>query len=266
MPSDIPTRDILKDDFNWEVPVDSVPLPSKGVIYDPNSRLYNREKLKIKAMTAREEDIMSSRALLQEGTAINHLIKSCLIDKDIDPNELTIGDRNALIVAIRITGYGSDYPVIANCASCNHSNELNIDLAELEIRRLEIKPIREGENKFLFKLPVTKKDVIFKFLSADDLNKIEAAEDFAKNKLKSKIGNSITTYLEHSIISVDGIKERHKISKFVRNMPAFDSKKLRNYIKDNEPKVIMEHKFNCQNCGFSNNSDLLIKSNFFWPQ
>ena len=83
--SQIPRSNPLQDDFNWTVPVESVPLPSNGKIYPQNSGLFNRELVQIKAMTAQEEDIIMSRALLKEGTIVSHLIKSCLIDKSINP-------------------------------------------------------------------------------------------------------------------------------------------------------------------------------------
>jgi len=258
-------RDVLKDDFGWEVPVDNVPLPSKGAIYNPDSRLYNRESLKIKAMTAREEDILSSRALLQEGTAIKHLMESCLIDKNINVDELTSGDKDAILVSIRITGYGSDYRVVSMCENCNASNELTVDLSELEIKRLTIQPIEPGQNKFKFTLPVSKKVVIFKFLNSRDYQDMTAKLKFTRTKFGIKMDTQITSFLEASILSIDNVKEKHKIKKFVDNMPAYDSKTLRNYISENEPRVVMEHNFKCSSCNHDNSSALPMGKNFFWP-
>ena len=122
----VENRDVMKDDFGWEVPTELVPLPTRGLIYDPESNLYNREALKIKAMTAREEDILSSQALLKEGTVIDHLIKSCITDQGIDPADMMMGDRNALMVAILITGYGPEYNVEANCQKCAERNKVKL--------------------------------------------------------------------------------------------------------------------------------------------
>ncbi len=101
-------KDILKEDFNWEVPVETVPLPSLGKLYDPDSTIYMRETVDIKAMTAEEEDILTSTALIRKGETIGRLIESCVVDKSFNPDDLLIGDRNALMVAIRITGYGTN--------------------------------------------------------------------------------------------------------------------------------------------------------------
>ena len=64
------SSNVMKDEFGWEVPIESVPLPSKGLIYTPDSVLYNTETLQIKAMTAREEDILTSQAFVKEGTVV----------------------------------------------------------------------------------------------------------------------------------------------------------------------------------------------------
>ena len=115
----IPKRDVMRDDFGWEVPVESVPLPSRGVIYPPSSAFCGKETVDIRAMTAREEDILTSRAYLKRGTVVNELIKSCMVDKGCDPADLIAGDRNALMVSMRITGYGSEYRAEATCPSCS---------------------------------------------------------------------------------------------------------------------------------------------------
>ena len=77
------------------------------------------ETVDIKAMTAREEDILTSRAFIKKGTVITELIRSCLVDKRIDPNSLLSGDRNALMVAIRVTGYGVEYSTEVTCPVCD---------------------------------------------------------------------------------------------------------------------------------------------------
>ena len=112
-------QDVVKDKFGWEVPVEVVPLPSQGRVYPAGSPLRGRETVEIKAMTANEEDILMSPALIKQGKVLDKLMSSCLIDKSIDPQELLSGDRNALMIAIRITGYGSDYTVKTTCPNCS---------------------------------------------------------------------------------------------------------------------------------------------------
>ena len=98
----IKTSNVMKDDFNFEIPAEAVPLPSRGIIYPQDSPLHGKEVLEIKPMTAREEDILTSRAYIKKGTVLTQLMKSCLVDKSINPDDMIAGDRNALMIAIRI--------------------------------------------------------------------------------------------------------------------------------------------------------------------
>lgn len=265
MSNDILKENILKDVFSWEIPVDNVPLPSKGKIYNPNSKLYNAETIAIKAMTAKEENILSSTALLKDGKIIDELIKSCVIDKSINIDEMIAGDKNALMVSIRITGYGSEYEVQSECKHCEHLNELKVDLSGLEINPLSIAPVREGENLFKYKLPVSKKEILFKFLTGKDTNEITKIQEFELKNYNSKVAKNVTNFLWFSIVAIDNVTDRNKIKQFVENMPAYDSKSLRAYIDKHEPTVVMEHQYDCKNCGRNNLSNLPMTINFFWP-
>ena len=182
------SENIVKDVFGWEVPVEQVPLPSGGVVYNPDGFLFNRETVQIKSMTAREEDILSSQAYIKEGTTIKMLVNSCLIDKNIEVNDLLLGDRNALMVAIRITGYGTDYKVKHRCPNCGTVNSIVVDLSGLPIKRFEVKPVEPGKNLFEYKLPVTKKTILYKYTNGHDeaRDQIEAKRRKAKRGEKAK--------------------------------------------------------------------------------
>ena len=256
---------VMKEDFGWEVPYELVPIPSKGVIYSPDSDLYCVESVQIKAMTAKEEDILASKALLKQGSVVTNLIRSCVVNTKFDPIDMISGDRNALMVSIRITGYGPEYPYTSECENCLEKNKNMAKLDELGINRLEIKPIELGKNEFKFTLPVTKKNVTFKFLTdRDDKDRVAAAK-FASKHLATKVENSITSFLEYSILSIDDIRDKNKIKHFVMHMPAFDSKALRKFINKNEPGMDMTHNYTCKNCDHENSTRLPITSEFFWP-
>ena len=262
---EIQTRNVMQEDFNWEVPVEAVPVPSEGKVYSPDSSLHNRSILEIKAMTAQEEDILTSRALIQQGSVISHLIRSCLIDKSVDVNEMLLGDKNALMVAIRVTGYGSRYSADVNCKSCNKGNNYDFDLASLEIKRLEINPVSQGENLFHFRLPVTKKDIHFKFLSGQDESEISTMSERMKKMTDGTTDSTVTSRLTYQIMSIDGITDKNKIGMFVKNMPAQDSRRLRSYIDQNEPGIDMRVRMNCSHCGMNSRVPLPLGTEFFWP-
>ena len=254
----------MKADFGIDIPVDTVPLPSQGKVYVPGSSLYNRESVEIKAMTAREEDILTSRALAKKGTMMNELIRSCLTDKTINPLDLLSGDRQALMVAIRITGYGAEYDVETECSECSVTSKKQFDLSALPIKFLEIDPVEQGRNSFEFSLPFSKKLIKFRFLTGrDELELFETAE--RQKKLGVGGDATVTANLTTSIVSVDGREDRASIAQFVKMMPARDSLALRNYISDNEPSIKMKQEVTCESCGFVEEVSMPMGTSFFWP-
>lgn len=258
------TRNVLKDDFNFEVPVELVPLPSAGVCYNADSPLFNMESLEIRAMTAKEEDILTSRALIKNGTVITQLLKSCLVDKNLDPNEMLSGDRNAVMTALRITGYGDEYHTEVDCPACGERSKQEFNLSELPIKRLQIQPVVPGANQFKYTLPITKKEVVFKFLDGNDENEIQKIIERRK-KQGAATESLVTTRLQYQLVSIQGITEKHKINMFVRNMPARDSLSLRNYIDEHEPGIKMEAWMECPSCFESSEVKMPLGASFFWP-
>jgi hypothetical protein len=259
----ISQQEKLRQDFGLEIPVESVPLPSLGMVYPENSPLHGRDSVEIRAMTTKEEDILTSRALLKKGTVITELIKSCMVDKTVNVYDMLSGDRNALMVAIRITGYGPEYNAEIECPSCNVKSEQSFNLAELPIKQLEVEPVTTGKNIFEFTLPYTKKVVRFRFLTGRDEEEIMVTQEKQKKIMSND--TLVTTNLLYSIVSVDGIEDRTKIASFVRNMPARDSLALRNFIKDSEPGIEMKSQMECPSCGHVDDVAMPLGVTFLWP-
>jgi hypothetical protein len=259
-----PVSNVMKDDFGLEIPYESVPLPSLGICYPDGHPLHNCETVEIRPMTAREEDILTSRALIKKGTVITHLLESCMVDKSIRANDLIVGDRNALMIALRITGYGADYKAEIQCPECTTTTKYEFDLSEMPINRLGATPDDPGENSFTFELPYTKKIVKFKFLTGTDEEELQRTEARRK-KMGQLAENNITTRLEHAITSIAGITDRSKINNFIRNMPARDSRMLRKYIDEIEPGIDLTAWFDCPSCGEGSELGVPLGVSFFWP-
>lgn len=265
----VSAADVLRDDFGITVPQEIVPLPSMGKVYSGGSTLFGRESVEIKAMGVREEDILTSRALIKKGTVITQLIKSCLIDKSIDVDEMISGDRNALMVAIRITGYGAEYSANLECGKCGEKHDETFHLDQLPLKRLEADPVVEGQNLFEYELPRSKIKVQFKLLTPKDEEEI-LAEQEKKKKLGLKAPNGtdtiVTDNLRSSIVSIKGITDRAKIINFINNgMGAFDSRALRKHIQDIQPGIDMKQVVTCENCGNIEEVQIPIGVTFFWP-
>jgi len=170
-----------------------------------------------------------------------------------------------LMIAIRVTGYGPEYPVRAYCDNCGSENRFDVDLSSIPIRRLNIEPVSPGKNLFKFTLPVTKKTVLFRFPTLNDERERSAKEKSLKQHLQSLVESNITGSLELSIVQVEDVTDKNKIKHFILNMPAYDSRALRKFMKENEPGMDMNCSYKCSNCNHDNRSAIPITSDFFWP-
>jgi len=264
-----PRGDILKDEFGLEIPVENVPLPSKGVVYPPEHPLHMQETIQIRAMTAREEDILTSKALIKKGTVITELIKSCLIDKTIDPNEMILGDRNALMVSLRITGYGSEYKVEVGCPACSERSKQSFDLSQLPITRLTQDPIAQGSNIFEAIMPKrTEADpditVRYRHMTGNDEQAITQMQE-RKKKQGFTTDNLITTRYQHQVVAVNDVTDRTKIQMFIQRMPTKYSLALRKAMDANEPGIQMKQHMQCPHCSEESEVSMPLGANFFWP-
>ena len=262
--SPIKTSNVMKDDFGLEIAAENVPLPSRGVIYPMEGPLYGQDTIEIRPMTAKEEDILTSRAYIKSGTVLTKLLQSCITNKSVNPDDLISGDRNALLVSLRITGYGADYDVEVDCPECGTRSKQSFDLSKIGIKRLDVSPVREGANEFEVVLPVTKKSVKVKFLTGHDEREMMITSERRK-KSGLKIESLITDRLVKSIISVENISDKNKISFFVKNLPARDSLALRRFLDKNEPGVIMKDWMSCPSCHEQSEVGLPMGASFFWP-
>jgi hypothetical protein len=260
----MPKRNVMQDDFGFEAPVESVPLPSNGLVYPQGSVLHGLDSIEIKAMTAKEEDILTSRALIKKGTVISHLLNNCILTRGVNSDMLLSGDRNAIMIALRITGYGSDYHVNVNCPSCGEKSDQDFSLSDLGIKRLEIQPVEFGRNEFEFLLPKSQKKIRFKFMTGRDEQEILETQE--RMKKTGGVGNNLVTQkLKAAIVAVDGITERSKIELFIQNMPAMDSNQLRKFIDEQEPGVDMSVEMDCPHCDTRSSMRLPLGPSFFWP-
>lgn len=262
---EVSMSDAVKQEFGIEIPVSEVPLPSRGVVYPASSVLHGKETLPIRAMTAKEEDIMMNDYLSRKGLTISELIKSVCQLRGFDPMDMVVGDRNAVMVGVRITGYGSHYKAEMKCPACEKQQPVDIDLNELELTPLEINPVNEGENLFSFTLPATKKVVNFRLLTGHDER--EMLEEIEVRKKKGLQNNNLaTSRLLRQIVSVDGVTDRNALSKFVQALPITDSKALRKFINNHQPDIKMQFFFECESCGHvEKEAPLPMGASFFWP-
>ncbi len=258
------TREQAQQELGFDIPVEQVPLPSLGKVYPKDHPLHMKESVQIRAMTAREEDILTSRALIKTGEVVSALIKSCMIDKSVNPSELLAGDRNAILTGIRVTGYGADYNVDVTCPVCNTRQKCACNLTDLPLRMLELDPVEMGVNAFSLTLPVSGKRATVRFVTGADEEEAIVINE-RKKKHGMQVDNLVTDRLFRSIVSIDGNNDRSKIRQFINNMPARDSLTIRKFLDQNEPGIEQNLAFECDMCGHEEEMPLPMGANFFWP-
>lgn len=248
-------------------PTEIIDLPSQGKLY-PEGHPLRTGKVEMKYMTAKEEDILTSTNLIQKGVVIDMLLRSLIIgngegDK-FNYDDLLLGDKNAIMIAARILGYGAEYPVELTCPKCGHKETVNVNLAELENKDVEI---QEG-NLFEFELPLSKKVIEFRLLTHADEEKIQTETKRMKKKsLSSQISFDLTSRLKQLIVSVDGEDSRKAINDFVENeFISRDSLAFRNYIEEVSPDVDMTIYHECSECGADSTVQIPMTVDFFWPR
>jgi hypothetical protein len=257
---------ISPQQFTNQVPTDLVPLPSSGKAYQAGHPLAGKESIEIRSMTARDEDILTSRALIRSGKVVSALVKSCVVDKSIDPDTMLAGDRNAVLIGIRITGYGSEYPIKFNCPECSAEIKHVVELTELPVRRSSAEfwsTMVPGTNEFPFTLPVSKKLVTFKLLTG--LGEAELLQTMERSRKMMLQEELITGRLRMQIASINGDRDPSKIIQTIRDFPARDSRELRKYIDENTPGVDLKTHAKCDICGFDGEVEVPIGAEFFWP-
>ena len=266
-PPQVMTQNQNDNPFSFVVPTEFVELPSKGRFYSENHPLYNQETIEIKQMTAKEEDILTSRALLKKGIALERVISSIIINKTISPNSLLIGDRNAILIAARVSGYGNDYNTKVTCPACNATQEFAFDLNDVHVYAGDSLRSEEAtlndDGTFTTILPRTKIEVTFRLLKgADERQLVEQVENARKRR---KEENNVTRQLKNIIVAVNGNTEQTNINYVVDNMPTGDSRHLRTVYKLATPNIDMTQQFECTECGHEQDMEVPLTADFFWP-
>lgn len=244
-------------------PTEAVDLPSKGLLY-PEGHPLSKGTIEVKYMTAKEEDILTSQNLIKKGVVVDHLLKSLIVTK-VELDDLLIGDKNAIMLAARVLGYGKSY---SSDTSCLHCGEVEKD-CEYDLTLFEHKPIDEklfkNNNKFEYTLPNSGRVIEFKFMThKDEQDAIVEVE-----RMKKAMGgrtSEVTTRLRKQLISVDGETDRETINNFINNeFFAMDSRSYREHYSELQPDIDFGTVFSCGACGENSDVDLPISVNFFWP-
>ena len=235
-----------------KIPTEIIDLPSKGLLYSKDNPLSSG-KIEMKYMTAKEEDILTNSALIQKGTVIDEVVKSLIVTK-INYDDLLIGDKDALMVAARVLGYGKDY-------AFNFGGEpYTVDLSILNNKPFEVEEANIEVNEFNYTIPETGNKITYKLLTHRDENLITKELEGFK-RINKDASPELSTRLKHMITAIDGNTDQAVINNFVDNhFFSRYSRAFRKHVNDNQPGVDLK---------FTTNSGqevaIPIGISFFWP-
>jgi hypothetical protein len=241
------------EESKFTLPTEIVELPSKGLLYPEGSELAKGE-IEIKYMTAKEEDILTNQSYIRNGTVLDKLLKSVIVSK-INFDDLLIGDKNAIMIAARVLGYGAEY-------SFDYNGEAQtVDLSQVENKPLKEELFANHINEFSFTLPKSQNSITFKLLTHKDEQDINRELEGLK-KINKDSSPEMSTRLKYMITSVEGMRDKKDIREFVDTaLLAQDSRALREYIKEIQPDVDLTF-FPSEG---SDRVNIPIGISFFWP-
>lgn len=243
-----------------------VDIPSEGRFYPEGHPLHNVKQVEIKYMTAKEEDILTSQSLIKNKVVLDRLLESVIVSPRVMPQYILPGDKSALLIAARITGYGDTYETKVTCSNCKTKVEHTFSLTN----KKEIKGGDTNNSKMIdvgiwnVQLPITKWNVHVRLLTVKDEN--ELLDIVEERRKKGKTEHTITEQFKKIIVSIDGHTDEAIIKQAIDNMPAKDAIFLRKEYGEIVPTVEIKDTFTCSNCGFSADMEVPLDVDFFWTK
>lgn len=246
------------DSSRLNQPYDLIPLPSEGKIYP-----HKKSKIKVAFLNASDENILTAPHLLDSGRFMEILFERKIIEEGIDYKDLHVGDRNAIMIWLRATAYGTNYPVQVMNPNTGDIIETEVDLSELKTKNLGAEPDKNGN--FEFNFPVSGKRCKFKMLTVRDVEEIEKQEEYEINVLKKEYADVLTYRLERQIVEIDGNRDINYIRDAIAILRVGDSRAFRKYVNQIESGIDMNITIQVPG-GEPFKTFLPIGFGFFWPE
>ena len=245
------------EENKFKFPTEMVELPSKGLIYSKDNPLSSGT-IEMKYMTAKEEDILTNQNYIKQGIVLEKLLKSLIVSK-IDYDDLIVGDKNMVMVAARILGYGKDYSFKLG------DETITVDLTDCPTRYLDESNLIEPHvNSFEYTFPSSGNKITYKLLNNKDEKNIQAELEGLK-KIDKNSSAELSTRLKYMITSVNGNSDKKDIREFVDNfLLAKDSKNFRDHLRTTQPDIELVSKYTNAE-GVKEDINIPVTVSFFWP-
>jgi hypothetical protein len=247
---------------NYDFPTEVISLPSQGLCYLESNPLSSGQ-IEIKYMTAREEEILTSQNLIKKGIVLDKLFESIIVDSKINVDDILLGDKNAIMLATRILGYGPEYNIqLTN--DMDEKEDIVVDLSKVQVKEVDT-TLLNRENKYKFTTS-NGNQLEFRLLTHGDEKKIDADIKSLQRLNKGALGAELTTRYRYMIISVNGKTDTGAITNFINNQfLTRDTKAFREYIKKIQPDIKMEFEYEDPKTGEMEVRSIPMGVGFFWP-
>ena len=253
----------MAENKKYDFPTEVISLPSQGKCYPENHPLAKGE-IEIKYMTAKEEEILASQNLIKKGVVLDMLFESIIADKSINIDDILLGDKNAIVLATRILGYGPEYKV-GIAGEDGETEEVVVDLSKVQTNEVDPKKLKRN-NEYEFVTPTGKNVIVFKLLTHGDEKKIDLDVKAMSRLNKGGASQELTTRYRYMIKSVDGKEDTKSIVDFVNNkFLARDTRAFRAYLKELQPDMNMEFEWTNPQTGVKEAKPIPMGVGFFWP-
>ena len=236
---------------------EEVKLPSKGLFYEDGLDSVNIEYL-----TSKDEDIMTTPSLIENGSVIDVILKKKILNKNIKVENLLSGDKSAIILFLRASSYGHEYEVQVPDPRTNIGFLETVDLRKFKYKEISEKPDSVGE--FTVKIPMRDKTIKFRLLTSGEEDAVIKMAENIKDTYQLDYAEYSTMKLKANITEINGNRDRSYIDRFVDVMPAMDAHIIRKRILDVTPEVDMHYEFTAPD-GYKFESVLMAGPDFFFP-
>ncbi len=253
------TKKSIYEDEILDIPFDIVKLPSEAKLYGGDIP----DAVGVDYVTAMDEDTLYSDSISNEyGGVFDVLIADKMRDKNININNLLLGDYNQILMFLRKTAFGKIY----------YTNTLDPDTgkyikAAVDLDKLKRKPIGanfDENGEFEYHLEVMNRNIKFKLITLEMSNYINKT---AQANVNDKgVIPYLTTRLTTQITSINGERDKIFISKFAKVMNPQDRLDFMSYVDKISPGVDLNYEFESSIKNTKYLDKVILGLDFFYPK
>jgi hypothetical protein len=257
-----------------------IDLPSRGLPYEGQIK---GGTVKVSPMTTREEKALSSLGSNSGLSMVDLLISRCVHGTgDLRPQDLLVGDRAFLMMAIRAASFGQDYQFQMICDYCRaqfrHTVKIPDDLEVVYLKegfkepfsvtlpnskiKLNLRLLRGSDEAELTRLQKTAFKNVDPSVDGDPLYSLRMVKHIVSAEVPSKDPEAESDTV---VIENNSRDNQNRLIKLYESLISLDGMALRDALSEADCGVNTEIEFTCPSCKESFNSAMPVKLEFFRP-